>query len=721
MFKSKYGLISALLVIVATATAYFVVTSRVKTGVRRAAIQQLKRGDQIVRQNESFNQAQSIALAYKAATVVRPHVARIWDLRAKLAEAITAELPLFALYAKAPVMIAVVRKQAEDAKNDIVYWTAINGTDLSTSINTEWITPAEWEKLIKETKPTPVNPATAPAPVVTAAPAPAKDAAKGQPEAATDAPPVEVPVLFPGEEAGKFVIKPAAAPKYVSGSAKVAFTVDIAFMSEGAAAPLTMGELVVAFDSADVKPEAVEQIIMRIARNPQVRAFIPSYEMERTRLHEMLSAMSVVGEEKADAKPADAKPADAKAVNAKPAHGTGYELGNLTPYFVLLNFANGAVITRDKDDSKTIGYNHLKYSKEMLPFMDQTARTGQAAYDIVEHEAINRFPIQEKPAKLYHAASVPVIDGPRGAFLTILWPFDVRVGQIQSQSELDVAFFYGRHVFFPTFRGENTVKKVSQAEETLRGRLTDVQDSPLVADPTACIKTASFEFGGDDYLGSFYRFSRMTLTGKPYGYALFVSMDNIRKPYAGMGFIILLFGLLMLIMVIAMENLVFFYFYNSVDSINEGIQEVASGNLDFIFGRVSKETEGLSNSLNDVLNIVLGREPYDEEKGEAPTRAGIQFLVLGRLPEMPLDEKDPAVAPLVSASEEAYYNTLYQKFTMNWGKLGQEDAAPSREVFMLRVNLYERLVSNRTSCDRVYFELELQDGSLVLIPLPVNE
>jgi len=30
-------------------------------------------------------------------------------------------------------------------------------------------------------------------------------------------------------------------------------------------------------------------------------------------------------------------------------------------------------------------------------------------------------------------------------------------------------------------------------------------------------------------------------------------------------------------------------------------------------------------------------------------------------------------------------------------------------------------VSNRTSCDRVYFELELQDGSLVLIPLPVNE
>jgi hypothetical protein len=458
--------------------------------------------------------------------------------------------------------------------------------------------------------------------------------------------------------------------------------------------------------------------------------------MERTRLHEMLSAMSVVGEEKADAKAADAKAADAKpadakaadakaadakAVNAKPAHGTGYELGNLTPYFVLLNFANGAVITRDKDDSKTIGYNHLKYSKEMLPFMDQTARTGQAAYDIVEHEAINRFPIQEKPAKLYHAASVPVLDGPRGAFLTILWPFDVRVGQIQSQSELDVAFFYGRHVFFPTFRGENTVKKVSQAEETLRGRLTDVQDSPLVADPTACIKTASFEFGGDDYLGSFYRFSRMTLTGKPYGYALFVSMDNIRKPYAGMGFIILLFGLLMLIMVIAMENLVFFYFYNSVDSINEGIQEVASGNLDFIFGRVSKETEGLSNSLNDVLNIVLGREPYDEEKGEAPTRAGIQFLVLGRLPEMPLDEKDPAVAPLASASEEAYYNTLYQKFTMNWGKLGQEDAAPSREVFMLRVNLYERLVSNRTSCDRVYFDMELQDGSLVLIPLPVNE
>lgn len=733
MFKSKYGLISALVVILATAVAYFMVTSRVKTGVRRFAVQQLVRGDQVARQTESFNEGQSIALAHKAAAVVRPHVARIWDLRAKLSETIMAELPLFAQVAKAPVMIAVVRKQGEDAKNDIVYWTAINGTDLSTTVNTEWVTPEDWEKLIKETKPTAVEAA----PVAAAAPAPAPTARDAK--AATDpapVPAVEVPVLFPGEEPGNFKIKPASAPKYVSGSAKVAFAVDIAFMSEGSATPLTMAQLVVAFDSADVKPEAVEAMIMRVARNPLVRAFVPTYEMERARLHELLSAMAVTAEgvvEPVGAKPAETKPANPKAPAAKPAdsksvadakpaaHGTGYELGGLNPYFVLLNFSNGAVITRDKDDTKTVGYNHLKYSRQALPFLDHTARTGQAAYDIVEHEAINRFPMEEKPAKLYHAASVPVIDGPRGALLTILWPFDVRVGQIQSQTGLDVAFFYGRHVFSPTFLGANTVKKVSQAEESLRGRLTDVQESPLARDPKARIKTACFEFGGDDYLGAFYRFPRMTLTGKPYGYALFVNVDQVRAPYANLGFIVLIFGLLLLILVLVMENLVFFYFYNSVDSINEGIQEVAAGNLDFIFGRVSKETEGLSNSLNDVLNIVLGREAYDDEKGEAPTRSGIQFLVLGRLPEMPLGEKDPAVAPLVALSDEAYASTLYQKFTMNWGKLGQEDGAPSREVFMLRVNLYERIVRSQTQVERVYFDLEFQDGNLVLIPLPVAD
>ena len=741
MFKSKYGLISALLVIVATATAYFMVSSRVKTGVRRDAVQQLRQGDQIVRQNEVFNEAQSIALAYKAATAVRPHVARIWDLRAKLAEAVMAELPLLAQVAKAPVMVSIVRKQAENAKNDIVYWTAINGTDLSTTVNTEWVTPEDWEKLIKETKPTVVNPAPVAAPAAPAAPAaaPAKDD-KAAPVVA--APAIELPVLFPGEEAGKYTIKPATAPKYAAGTIKVAFAVDIAFMSEGTATPLTMAQLVVAFDSADVKPETVELAIMRLARNPMVRAFVPTYEMERARLHELLSTMAVTATTAdapaapaapadamaTEAKPADAKTADAKTAPAAPADkksppvsGTGYELGGLNPYFVLLNFSNGAVITRDKDDTKTVGYNHLKYSKDMLPFMDHTARTGQAAYDIVEHEAINRFPMQEKPAKLYHAASVPVLEGPRGAFLTILWPFDVRVGQVQSQTRLDVAFFYGRHVFSPSFLGANTVKKVSQAEESLRGRLTDVQESPLVRDEKARLKTSCFEFGGDDYMGAFHRFPRMTMTGKPYGYALFINVDRIRAPYANLGIIVLVLGLLILIMVIVMENLVFFYFYNSVDAINEGIQEVASGNLDFIFGRVSKETEGLSNSLNDVLNIVLGREPYDEEKGEAPTRAGIQFLVLGRLPEMPLDEKDPAVAPLVALSEEAYATTLYQKFTMNWGKLGQEEGPPAREVFMLRVSLFERLVRNRTQVERVYFDLELQDGSLVLIPLPVAE
>ncbi len=612
MFKSKYGLISALLVIVATATAYFMVSSRVKTGVRRSAVQQLRQGDQIVRQNETFNEAQSIALAYKAATAVRPHVARIWDLRAKLSEAVMAELPLLAQAAKAPVMVAVVRKQAEDAKNDIVYWTAINGTDLSATVNTEWITPEDWEKLIKETKPTPVNPAPVAAPAAPAAPpAPAAPAAKDDKAApAAAAPAVELPVLFPGEEPGKYSIKPANAPKYAAGTIKVAFAVDIAFMSEGTAAPLTMAQLVVAFDSADVKPETVELAIMRLARNPMMRAFVPTYEMERARLHELLSSMAVsaaTDDAKApEAKPADAmapeaKPADAMAPEAKPAaakpadaktpaQGTGYELGGLNPYFVLLNFANGAVITRDKDDTKTVGYNHLKYSKDMLPFMDHVARTGQAAYDIVEHEAINRFPMQEKPAKLYHAASVPVLEGPRGAFLTILWPFDVRVGQVQSQTQLDVAFFYGRHVFSPSFLGANTVKKVSQAEESLRGRLTDVQESPLVRDAKARLKTSCFEFGGDDYMGAFHRFPRMTMTGKPYGYALFVNVDRIRAPFANLGIIVLVLGLLILIMVIVMENLVFFYFYNSVDAINEGIQEVASGNLDFIFGRVDRKS-----------------------------------------------------------------------------------------------------------------------------------
>ncbi len=728
MFKSKYGLVSALIVIAATAAAYFMVTSRIDGGVRNAAIEKLTNGDRIARQVEESNRAQSIALAYRAAAVVRPHVARIWDLRAKLAQAVMEELPLFARDAKVPVFIAVVKQQAGETKNDIVYWAAVNGTDLAETINTEWVTAEEWEKLVKNTKPTPVNPAPAPA-AVPAAPA-AATAAPGAPATAPAAGAVvEVPVLFPGEAPGKFVIKPAPAAKYVSATAKTAFAVDIAFMSEKSEAPLTMGALVVAFDSADIRPEAVEPIIMRIARKEMVRAFVPAYELERANLHEILTAMSV-GIQKKDA-PAPAAPAQDAGMAPEPAKGdpvpdgadavSEYELGGLKPYFVLLNFSNGAVITRDKDDSKTIGYNHLKYSGDVLAFMTQAARTGQAAYDIVEHEAINRFPLVDKPAKLYQAATVPVMEGKRGAFLTMLWPFEMRVQQLKGAMNLDVAFFYGNQVYFPTFSGANTVKKASSAEETLRGRLGDAVESPLAKNPKAVLQPKSFEFAQESFLGVFHR-AGLTLNGKAYGYALFASVDEIERPYANIGMIVLLFGLLMLILVIVMENLVFVYFYDSIDAINEGIQEVTSGNLDFTFGRVSRETEGLSNSLNGLLDILLARESAQgEDEDELPSKRGIQFLVLGRMPENPYSEKDSAVSPLVGLGEDAYYNQLYQKFMMAWPKLGQEDPAPRRELFLLRVTLFERLVRERFDCERVFFDLEFADGSIVLVPLPVAD
>ncbi len=691
MFKSKYGLVSVLLVIVATALSWFVVTSRIKNGVQQNAVAQLVRGDQIVRHNEAFNEAQSIALATRAAVQVRPHVNRLWDLRESLKTSILEDMRGFST---TPTLVAVLQKVPEGTKNDVVYLAVIRGTELSTSINAEWITTEEWTKLLRDTKPTPVTPA-APGTI---------------PEA--------MPVLFPGEEEGqhgmegKFSIKPVAEAKYVNDTTRVAFKVDIAFMSEGTPAPLAMGELIVAFENADVTIESVERQIMRMARNPMVRSFIPAFELERRKLHQMLTVMSV-GTAAAESTTAD----DSR----QPQTGSEYAIAGLNPYFILLNFSNGAVITRDKDDSKTMGFNHVKYAAEVLPSLQRTATTGQPTYDIVEHEAINRFPLEDKPVKLYHAASVPVVDGPKGAFLTMLWPFDVRVLQMQMQTELDLAFFYGRHVFHPSFRGENTIEKNTQLQDSMQGRLTDVKESPLLNTPAGQLMTSRFVFGKEDYLGTYSRFQRMTLTGKPYGYALFTSMDNIRKPFGGIGVIIILLGLFGVILILVLENMVFFYFYNSVDSLNEGIQDVASGNLDFIFGRVSKETEGISNSLNDLLNILLDREAFDEDKAEAPTRTGIQFLVLGKLPDMPLEENDPRVSQLLNAPEEANNAALFQKFQTLWPKLEQEDSAPSREVFMLRLSLFERIVRHQTSCERVFFSLELQEQELVLVPFPVAD
>jgi hypothetical protein len=423
-------------------------------------------------------------------------------------------------------------------------------------------------------------------------------------------------------------------------------------------------------------------------------------------------------------------------------NGQKYNLQGRKPHLVAITDAQGNVITRDRNDKNLSGYNYLNNKNGKLLLIQEAVKQKNVVYDVVEHEIINMFKPKKRPAEIYQVASIPFFDnqGKVSGTVNIAWPFDVRVFQINMVSRIKFSFFYKNIAFYTNFQGTNAIKEF---EKTFKGRFEAVDISPLCeknnktpagqkekktdkqaqtkdTDTEKNINVEKFDFAGENYLGTYYRFQNLALNEAKYGYIVMVSLEDMHKPFNGIGFLVIVFGIITLILVFLVEYLVFNYFYSKIDALDEGIQEIAAGDLDFVFGRISPEIEGVANSLNEMLNVLVGREAMDEETGETPDKEGINLLYMGAKPEMPYLEDDEIVVAYVKMEYNDYWNQLYSKFKEIWKKSGRSEPVPSQDLFEQRIKLYERMVLHQIECEMVFFDIKLKDNGIEVVPLPLT-
>lgn len=709
MFKSKYGLISALLIIATTAGIYLWVNSRVNSKVQCLASEQLAKNDALMRHIEDANRNSTLALGGQVANIVTPKVNAYYKELNKLDSIMEKQMTEFETRGEFPVFVTVTGKPHGSQNHETVFWMSVNGTNVSRDNANQWFDAAEIKGLISKVKmKTPVEvKTTVEAPV--AETKPEKKAAKNKKadkKAAKDdkkddktvpASNIVVPLVFPGESEGRYVAKPYEDPS-LSAIPGVKFVLRMHIVNvvskskDGTLIPVPGGSIIAGFRGGKISKEEAARLLLRIARSKDIRSLPYRIDANREEIF--------------------------KALTKARAHNNFQVQGQMAHILALVD-ARGNVITRDRDDSKIRGFNYLKSYKSAMDIVSRVVKSGISEYDILEHEVINRFQQKSRPSNLYNAAIIPVIstlDGKVDAVFLTAWPFDVRQSQASSVSQVKTAFFYDRNIFFPTFKGTAELKDL---EETLNGRFADVRVSPAVANPKARIKGERFKFANEEFLGALFQYPDGLKSGKKYGYIVLVSVSRLEKPFKGIGGTIIGIGIFALLLLFVLEFLIFGYFYKAIDAVDEGLQEISAGDTDYVFGRISPETEGLSNSLNEMLDVLFGRETLDEN-GEATEKRGMQLVKMGNLPETPYLGDDSRVKEYVSMQETQYMEQLYAKFQAAWKKLGEEDDVPSKDLFEQRVRLYERMVLKNMQCDRVLFEVTVSDDSINLEPLPIS-
>jgi HAMP domain-containing protein len=699
MFKSKYGLIGVVLVLVFTLVSAFWVKSSVSKKVNNAAMEQLNRGDFLLRQLEKGNEGNTVSLTTKGSMLISEKFVRFTKLQDKLNAIMDGQLMQMAGEIEVPSYLAVVGNAQGVKQHKQIHWLAVNGTVVTEKVKDEWLT----NELLASLKKTPARKFSGVVKITKAAPkkkvkkSSKVKKAKKVVAAKKSNSSIKIP-LFPGEKHGAYYVKPQIYKQLPMEGVQLPLGVKIvkSFKKVNATTykPVFEGVLIVGFKSNDLN--LAKQVILKHSRGQELVKIV--YELNKLKKEMFTIATALY-------------------------NSSEYQIKGMKPHISVLTNTKGIVITRDKDDSKLSGFNYLKNSVGSLSMVAKAVKTKSVVYDVLTYEVINRYPKKTPPASLYQAATIPIL-GMHGKVVgtfTMAWAFDVRLAQLKTSSNLEFAFFYGKNVFYPSFTATNKIKEINDA---FKGRLSNVKTSPYVLGNGSnkkgmLIKGEVFKIGGGEYLGSVFKYQSGTLAGENYGYMVLVSTSKISKPFSGVFPLIMGLGIFVIILIMVLENLVFFYFYKAIDSLDEGVQEVAAGDMDFMFGRVSKETEGLSNSLNEMLNVIFGRETLDEESGEAPVKEGIHILSLGKVPEMVYLGDDPKVVEIIELSDSDFENRLYSEFVSSWEELGEEDAVPSRDLFNQRMKLYERMVLRQLECGRVLFSIAVTDDGIEVSPLPV--
>jgi hypothetical protein len=293
----------------------------------------------------------------------------------------------------------------------------------------------------------------------------------------------------------------------------------------------------------------------------------------------------------------------------------------------------------------------------------------------------------------------------------------------------EVAYFHDGKVHTSSFVSEGTgenAKEDGNRTQALNAVLFQVGDKPGQQTLQKGMPTELFHFALD---GHDYAAVAAPLYGNAFdktsGVVVLSSVTDRLERVSGVGFKIIGFGILAILVALAAAVMTAIRFIKPLDKIELGVAEIINGNIDYTFKPVGPDFEGLSNSLNVMMARLLGRdEPNEdevEEEADEAQRWRSEQMLVEEVATSPAGEpsNDPAVQALAQENEAIYFARVYGEYVAALKSQNKPTAGITVQAFTTKLRLVEGGLKQKWKCRSVRFRVITQGDVVTLKPVPI--
>jgi hypothetical protein len=381
---------------------------------------------------------------------------------------------------------------------------------------------------------------------------------------------------------------------------------------------------------------------------------------------------------------------------------------------VLLVDSGGKVLARDLNVNAMYGEDlRAKY-----PAIT-TALRGEATKDIWTFGG-----------RMTRVAVAPVVhpDGTTKGALLVGYVIDARDAQIKRDLlGAEIGYFHDGKMATSSFVSEGTGETAKEDGNKTQALNTILFQSAESWGKSAVGKGAPSELFHLSLDGREYAAVAAPLHGNAFdktsGVVVLKSLSDILEPVAGVGFKLISFGILAILVALAASVMTALRFIKPLDKIELGVAEIINGNIDYMFKPVGADFEGLSNALNVMLARLMGREEPNEEEGEdeadeANKWRSDQMLVEDASPSAAAGN-DPAAAALGQESEPMYYARIFNEYVAALKSQNKPTTGITVQAFTAKLRLIEGGLRQKWKCRMVRFQVNAQGEQATLKPIPI--
>jgi len=210
------------------------------------------------------------------------------------------------------------------------------------------------------------------------------------------------------------------------------------------------------------------------------------------------------------------------------------------------------------------------------------------------------------------------------------------------------------------------------------------------------------------------------------GFMILRSESHWLRAYDGSRNFLMLLSVLLIIMGISVSILIVQKAYDAIDFILEGAHQIIVGNKDYQFNSDDEYLNGLGQTFNLMIAILLGKYIPEDEDDVVPMRGSLDGGPAARPTQSNMiietmdnnGDAEEAVAADI-AVDDSYYEKLFNDFIKAKKSLGDDISQITQSRMIAKLKRTESKLIEKHGCERVMFEVKVEKGKVTLKPSPI--